>query len=364
MGPKKDAKPAKAAPGEAPEGEDPTVLLSNYQKYSKLIGLQVNGAVTKALNDTENGPLKQLVIDDEFGPLGPGGTRALMTSLMGSGPGMKGGPYKLLSSLRIWKSNIGDDGAAAIAEVLRLGGAEVKIGFLELLDNNIGPKGCMGLGQSLSQGRNLSLLTLRLDYNHSLGYEGVANLSHGLRTNKTLKQLHLSFCQLTPDCGEPLGEILSNVKSGLEVLGLNGNRLAGKGLYGICRGLSSNGKLITLQVADNLIDSTDDDVEALELFRDCLMSPAVVLSKVDLMYNRIGQRGAEALLPAFTSPDTSKKIEEFLVSVFDCVILFCYFVTYPFSTHPTSLLRPPFPPCCHLYPHIPTTNHRPPPTLH
>ena len=86
-----------------------------------------------------------------------------------SGPGMKGGPYKLLSSLRLWKSNVGDDGAAAIAEVLRLGGADVKIGYLELLDNNIGPKGAMSIGQSLAQGRNLSLLTLRLDYNASLG---------------------------------------------------------------------------------------------------------------------------------------------------------------------------------------------------
>ena len=82
---------------------------------------------------------------------------------------MKGGPYKLLSSLRLWKSNVGDDGAAAIAEVLRLGGADVKIGYLELLDNNIGPKGAMSIGQSLAQGRNLSLLTLRLDYNASLG---------------------------------------------------------------------------------------------------------------------------------------------------------------------------------------------------
>ena len=40
-----------------------------------------------------------------------------MTALMGSGPGMKGGPYKLLKSIRIWRSNIGDDGAASIVSV-------------------------------------------------------------------------------------------------------------------------------------------------------------------------------------------------------------------------------------------------------
>jgi hypothetical protein len=54
------------------------------------------------------------VIDDECGPIGPGGTRALMTAIMGSGQGMKGGPYKLLKFIRIWRSNICDDGAAAI----------------------------------------------------------------------------------------------------------------------------------------------------------------------------------------------------------------------------------------------------------
>ena len=61
----------------------------------------------------------QIVIDDEFGPIGPGGTRALMTSIMGSGQGMKGGPYKLLKSIRIWRSNICDDGAAAIVSKFR-----------------------------------------------------------------------------------------------------------------------------------------------------------------------------------------------------------------------------------------------------
>lgn len=77
-------------------------------------GLTSNPAVSKSLNDEEKWPVEQLVIDDEYGALGPGGTRALMTALMGSAPGMKGGPYKLLTSLRLWKTNIGDDGAASI----------------------------------------------------------------------------------------------------------------------------------------------------------------------------------------------------------------------------------------------------------
>ena len=46
-----------------------------------------------------------------------------------------------------------------------------------------------------------------------------------------------------------------------------------------------------------MIDELEEDVEALEAFRDCLTTSSVVLSKVDLLYNRIGKAGAEALLP-------------------------------------------------------------------
>lgn len=200
MGPKKDAKKPAAGGEGGEEGEDPLVFLQNYQKYCKLIGIQANGNMAKQLTDEEKYPVTQLIFDEEFGPLGPGGTRAVMTALMPPTappiPGMKGGPYKLLQSIRIWKSNIGDDGAAAIAEVLRLGGADVKITYLELLDDGIGPRGAMALGLSLSYGHNLSLLTLKLDYNASLGAEGVINLCRGLRTNISLKQLHMQYCQV------------------------------------------------------------------------------------------------------------------------------------------------------------------------
>ena len=55
---------------------------------------------------------------------------------------------------------------------MRTGGAEVQINVLDLIDNNIGPMGALALGQSLAHGGNLSLLTLRLDYNVTLGTKG------------------------------------------------------------------------------------------------------------------------------------------------------------------------------------------------
>lgn len=78
----------------------------------------------------------------------------------------------------------------------------------------------MALGQALSVGCNKSLLSLKLDYNPSLGSEGVAALCRGLRTNSSLKQLHLPYCDLGVDSGAPLGEMLSYSKLQLAVLNL------------------------------------------------------------------------------------------------------------------------------------------------
>mmetsp|Transcript_11018 Transcript_11018/g.18485 ORF Transcript_11018/g.18485 Transcript_11018/m.18485 type:complete len:341 (+) Transcript_11018:53-1075(+) len=311
MGPKK--KEGKAAAGEAVEGEDPALLLSNYQKFCKSIGLPINAIVAKNLNDEERYPIQQLLIDDEFGAIGPGGCRALMTAVMGSGPGMKGGPYKLLNSIRMWRSNCSDDGVSAIAEVLRLGGADVKIAFLELFECNIGPKGATSLGMSLSYGNNLSLLTLKLDYNGSLGDEGIVNLCRGLRTNQSLKQLHLQFCNITSAAGPHLAEVLANAKSELEVFNVGGNRLGGAGLTALCEGLAQNTKCETLCLADNMIDQMEDDLAGLSAFKDCLLKDTVALTNVDLMYNRIGEAGANILLEAINPSNT--KIKEFLVDL-------------------------------------------------
>lgn len=63
---------------------------------------------------------------------------------------MRGGPYRLIKSLRLWRAHCGDEGARSIAEVLRLGGAEVQLEYLELFDDNIGPTGCVEGGGNVT----------------------------------------------------------------------------------------------------------------------------------------------------------------------------------------------------------------------
>jgi Ran GTPase-activating protein (RanGAP) involved in mRNA processing and transport len=110
----------------------------------------------------------------------------------------------------------------------------------------------------------------------------------------SLKQLHLQFCNLTSDAGVHLSDLLANTRTSLEVLNVSGNRLGGKGLRTLCKGLSINTKLETLLLADNMIDhQTPDDIDGLTAFRDCLNNPNVNVSTVDLMYNRIGKKNAD-----------------------------------------------------------------------
>jgi Ran GTPase-activating protein (RanGAP) involved in mRNA processing and transport len=144
--------------------------------------------------------------------------------------------------------------------VLRLGGAEVKISYLELFDNEIGPRGALALGVALSKGHNLSLLTLKLDFNTQLGNTGIANLCRGLRTNYTLYQLHLKFCGITAEGGAYIAEVLANARSQLQQLFLDGNKLGGGGLFQICRGLMVNTVLQKLSIRDIMLDQVRTSV--------------------------------------------------------------------------------------------------------
>lgn len=99
------------------EGEDPMVFLQNYQKYCRLIGVPIHQSVVKCLTDEEALPIDQIIVDEDSGALGPGGTRALMTALLGTATCMRGGPYRLLKSLRFWRSNIEDEGVNAIVRI-------------------------------------------------------------------------------------------------------------------------------------------------------------------------------------------------------------------------------------------------------
>ena len=297
------------------QGKDPAVLLASYKKVCVTIGLSPspNDPVIVALKQkadaTENeNHGKQIVIcakdgesDDNL--LGPGRCRALTMALLGRGCGLPvteaGEPivFTLLTDLRICWSRIGDDGAVALAELLRLGAKELNISFLELMDCKIGHRGAFALGRSLSCATNTTLTSLRLDHNSDLKSEGISALCKGLRTNSTLKSLSVQYCNIDSDGAASIAEMLSFKRLALTSINLTGNKIGGKGLESVAQGLPQNSSLVELVVADNGIRSTSDDVSALGMF-----GPAVAahptLTTIDLTLNCIGDEGGRALLPS------------------------------------------------------------------
>lgn len=70
-----------------------------------------------------------------------------------------------------------------------------------------------------------------------------------------------------------------------------GNRLEAAGTKALAPGLARNRSVVYLSLADNGIGSGEADEAALEDFRDAMMS-CPTLTHIDLLYNRIGERGA------------------------------------------------------------------------
>lgn len=104
-----------------------------------------------------------------------------------------------------------------------------------------------------------------------------------------MKQLHLNYCGIDETAGTELANLLSNVRSALEILSLGGNSLKGRGLELVCKGLSTNTLLKKINLSDNKIDQSNEDAIGLTALKDALLTPTVGLESVNLLYNRIGR---------------------------------------------------------------------------
>jgi len=158
-------------------------------------------------------------------------------------------------TLCFWRSQLGDEGVAAICEHLLSKKKSEKeppyggVVNLELFDCRLGPSVCRFLSQSLHN--NVPLKTLLLDHN-DIGDHGLTLLAEGLRHNKELQLLSMQYCRIGPAGGVLIGDEIVR-HSQVKRLRLRGNRIMAPGLSAIARNLGKSTTLVELDVADNSI---------------------------------------------------------------------------------------------------------------
>lgn len=164
-------------------GADPVCLHQQYLKQCEFVGIEVQNddPVSKALLREEN-PSRgcQILIGrdgDEDGngssSISPGCCRALVAAILGQCHGGDNIPFTALKEIRIWRSSIGNIGAAAIAQILRTNDPNLQLRYLELPDNDISTQGGLILGRSLCGGVSQTCLISRNleQLIHSLSYQ-------------------------------------------------------------------------------------------------------------------------------------------------------------------------------------------------
>ena len=302
-------------------GADPQILYKNYVKECTVAGIEPFASVKNALTNEENPNRgKQIVIiqpaTEGCPTLGPDGCRALVRAMIGQVL------FTAVKDIRI-SSKIEDGGATALSALLSATAKKLVVNpsdpsfvqqewqleYIDLMNNDIGCIGALALGRSLCVGMNRTLTTLVLDFNKTLGSDGIAALCKGLKTNSTLKKLSVRHCSIDKRGGIPLADVLCFKKTALIFLDLSSNQLGGSGLFDMCAGLCENISMKTLRLADNAIGQTDEDAKALGTFAGVL-GRHMAIKSVDLMHNNIGTQGGTILLSAVKDND---RIKEFKV---------------------------------------------------
>ena len=121
---------------------------------------------------------------------------------------------------------------------------------MEILDNKVTSLGCEFLGKLLTPKMGTSLSVLKLDHN-PFGSQGLNHLAKGIRMNKELVVLSLTYCNIDSKGARSLFEILIYTQSKLEEVLLGGNHLKDEGTQMVLRGTSIAKSLKRISLADN-----------------------------------------------------------------------------------------------------------------
>ena len=100
-----------------------------------------------------------------------------------------------------------------------------------------------------SSGRN-ALINVKIDHN-PIGSEGMKHLSEGLKMNKDIRNLSLTYCNIDETGARYIFELLLFQGSTLEEIDLGGNHLRNDGTIMVLRGAAVAKSLKKLGLQDN-----------------------------------------------------------------------------------------------------------------
>jgi len=140
----------------------PLAFFRGYSSFCQTIGILTHDGIRRCLMNVDhpnNGrqilitkSANEKVLENYDGVFGPGQCRALSMAVLGRYEGGNNKVYTSLLEIRIVGSCVTDDGAEAIADILRLGGLRLQLSLLELADAGIGVRGAEAIGRAFLRG--------------------------------------------------------------------------------------------------------------------------------------------------------------------------------------------------------------------
>ncbi|XP_028402095.1 uncharacterized protein LOC114525069 isoform X2 [Dendronephthya gigantea] len=150
--------------------------------------------------------------------------------------------YVYIKELYIWDIPMKHEDVATLALFLEKGIYRVQ--YLELMSCSIESYAVQRLGRSFVLN---CVTTLLLDYNQ-FGDEGCEGLCRGLKNNKTLLRLSLNYCNLGPDSGRILGDLLT--ETAVCEIYLDGNHLECEGVIEMIKLLADKAEMEAIERAE------------------------------------------------------------------------------------------------------------------
>jgi hypothetical protein len=188
------------------------------------------------------------------------------------------------------RNNIGDEGAKAIAEALKV---NVVVTTVDLGDNSIRVEGAIAIAEALKVNAVLTKLYLRNNYIHVhvSRVSGAKAIAEALKVNAVVTELDLGANNIGNEGAEAIAEALK-VNAVLTKLWLVSNNISADGAKAIAEALKVNTVLTKLELGSNNIGP-----EGAIAMAEALKVNAVV-TELDLGANNIGDEGAEAIAEA------------------------------------------------------------------